>query len=132
MARNVLWTKRNASLDDGPDVASAFAPVKPLGEGAFGVVLLVRKVLGHGRGSLHAMKIMDKASVDARVLAHSRSCPGCDAIVFASTCLGRPSPGLRNSRRLPCAEHGSVNVSADLRRMAPRERPAKWPKTTSF
>lgn len=72
MARNVLWTKRNASLDDGPDVASAFAPVKPLGEGAFGVVLLVRKVLGHGRGSLHAMKIMDKASVDARVLATER------------------------------------------------------------
>ena len=31
---------------------------------------------------------------------------GCDAIVFnfTSTCLGRPSPGPRNSRRLPCAQ----------------------------
>ena len=40
---------------------------------------------------------------------------------FTSTCLGRPSPGLRNSRRLPCAENGSrVKVSADLRRLMPR------------
>jgi MFS family permease len=29
---------------------------------------------------------------------------------------------LRNSRRLPCAEHGSLKVSADSRRMGPRER----------
>ena len=74
MSRNVLWTKRNASLDDGPDVASAFAPVRVLGEGAFGVVLLVRKVQGDApAGGLHAMKIMDKATVDARVLAAERA-----------------------------------------------------------
>ena len=36
---------------------------------------------------------------------------------------------MRNSRRLPCAENGTANVSADVRRMVPRERPSK---TTSF
>ena len=47
---------------------------------------------------------------------------GAYAIVFnvTSTCLGRPSPGLRNSRRLPGAENGVVKVSADVRRMVPR------------
>ena len=55
MSANVLWTKRNSwPLCDGPDVAGAFQPVKIVGEGAFGIVLMVRKVLGPGRGSVHA------------------------------------------------------------------------------
>ena len=60
--------------------------------------------------------------------------PGRDAIVFdvTSTCLRRPSPGLRNFRRLSCAENGSVEISADSRGTVPRSRPATRPKTTSF
>ena len=74
---NVIWTKRNSwPLCDGPDVAGAFRPIKVVGEGAFGVVLLVRKVLGPGRGSTHAMKIMHKEAVDRRVLVAEREILG--------------------------------------------------------
>ena len=74
---NVIWTKRNSwPLCDGPDVAGAFRPIKVVGEGAFGVVLLVRKVLGPGRGSTHAMKIMHKEAVDRRVLVAEREVLG--------------------------------------------------------
>ena len=50
------------------------------------------------------------AGLSRTVRELGRENAGWDAIVFnfTSTCLGRPSPGLRNSRRLPCAEHGSV------------------------
>ena len=61
---------------------------------------------------------------------------GWDAIVFnvTSTCRGRPHRVVRNSpRETPvCRKNGTVNVSADVRRMVPRERPSKWPKTTYF
>ena len=75
----------------------------------------------------------DAAPANAVLACSMACCPGWAIVCnITSTCLGRPSPGLRNSRRLPCAEHGSVKVSADLRRMVPRERPAKWPKPTYF
>ena len=111
MSRNVLWTKRNTSLDETPDVASAFAPVRVLGEGAFGVVLLVRKVGEAGRDSLHAMKIMDKKSVDARVLAAERA-------VLEAVC-GIDSPFLVKLQRAAASERRA------RARARPRERPAR-------
>lgn len=53
---------------DGHDKAdpSQFELLKVLGEGSFGKVFLVRKVIGADAGTLYAMKVLKKATLKVR------------------------------------------------------------------
>ena len=43
-------------------------PIKFLGKGSFGAVILVKKVTGQSKGALYAMKIITKRSLENRCL----------------------------------------------------------------
>lgn len=58
---------------EGHDKAdpSQFELLKVLGEGSFGKVFLVRKVVGKDAGTLYAMKVLKKATLKVIILLYS-------------------------------------------------------------
>uniref|UniRef100_A0A8C2GBD8 Ribosomal protein S6 kinase, polypeptide 4 n=2 Tax=Cyprinus carpio TaxID=7962 RepID=A0A8C2GBD8_CYPCA len=52
-----------------------FELLKVLGTGAYGKVFLVRKISGHDKGKLYAMKVLKKAAIvqKAKTAEHTRT-----------------------------------------------------------
>lgn len=63
-----LTTHFRQVVRNGHDKAdpSQFELLKVLGEGSFGKVFLVRKVVGNDAGTLYAMKVLKKATLKVR------------------------------------------------------------------